>query len=471
MNTVIKGFGWNFITQAYKVLFSSLILLILARLIAVEDFGIIGMATVFVLFFNTIQNIGFDSSIIYSKTFKENHLLSLLILNVIVGFFIYLVGFFLSPFLSSFYDNKEIELIFKVLILTVLLSSIGIVSKGYLQKKLDFKKLAIVEIIAITIAGILAIVLATRNYGYWSLIVQQLVTVGLTSLGLLLITFKSIFKESFFSFKIISEHLKFGYNVFIFNVLNFFAQQLDVLVIGKLLGEKQVGIYLLAFNLILKPVSLLVQIFNKTIYPILTKVKSSLIRESYIKFTYSFFFFLAPLIIFSVSISQILIPELLTNKWIDTLPLLLIFGYQSVRMIIASPSGLLFLITGNPNKQWKYAVFISIPLRFIGVFLGYYLFKSALGIALGINLLATIEALAGFYITFKLINLKVFGYLKYFKSYFLSLFFLIIGLTIINNFISLVWFSCMIQVLTITVFIVINKNEIIINIKKIKDII
>ena len=471
MNTVIKGFGWNFITQAYKVLFSSLILLILARLIAVEDFGIIGMATVFVLFFNTIQNIGFDSSIIYSKTFKENHLLSLLILNVIVGFFIYLVGFFLSPFLSSFYDNKEIELIFKVLILTVLLSSIGIVSKGYLQKKLDFKKLAIVEIIAITIAGILAIVLATGNYGYWSLVFQQLVTVGLTSLGLLLITFKSIFKESFFSFKIISEHLKFGYNVFIFNVLNFFAQQLDVLVIGKLLGEKQVGIYLLAFNLILKPVSLLVQIFNKTIYPILTKVKSSLIRESYIKFTYSFFFFLAPLIIFSVSISQILIPELLTNKWIDTLPLLLIFGYQSVRMIIASPSGLLFLITGNPNKQWKYAVFISIPLRFIGVFLGYYLFKSALGIALGINLLATVEMFAGFYITFKLINLKVFGYLKYFKSYFLSLFFLIIGLTIINNFISLVWFSCIIQVLTITVFIVINKNEIIINIKKIKEIV
>jgi teichuronic acid exporter len=471
MNTVIKGFGWNFITQAYKVLFSSLILLILARLIAVEDFGIIGMATVFVLFFNTIQNIGFDSSIIYSKTFKEKHLLSLLILNVILGIFIYLIGYFLSPYLSFFYDNKEIESIFKVLVLTVLFSSFGIVSKGYLQKKLDFKKVAIIEIIAITIAGILAIVLATRNYGYWSLIVQQLVTVGLTSLGLLLITFKSIFKEIFFSFKIISEHLKFGYNVFIFNVLNFFAQQLDVLVIGKLLGEKQVGIYLLAFNLILKPVSLLVQIFNKTIYPILTKVKSSLIRESYIKFTYSFFFFLAPLIIFSVSISQILIPELLTNKWIDTLPLLLIFGYQSVRMIIASPSGLLFLITGNPNKQWKYAIFISIPLRFIGVFLGYYLFKSALGIALGINLLATIEMFAGFYITFKLITLKVFGYLKYFKSYFLSLFFLIIGLTIINNFISLVWLSCVMQVLFITMFIVINKSAIRINIKKIKDII
>ncbi|WP_166383417.1 lipopolysaccharide biosynthesis protein [Polaribacter sp. 11A2H] len=470
MNLVIKGFSWNFITQVYKVLFSSLTLVVLARLIDVSDFGIIGMATVFVLFFNTIQNIGFDSSIIYSKSFKENHLLSLFLLNIILGVFIYLGGYLLSPFLSYFYDNKEIESIFKVLVLTVLLSSFGIVSRGYLQKKLDFKRLAIVEIIAITISGVIAVFLAIKNYGYWSLIVQQLVTVGLTSLGFLLITFKSVFGHKFFSFKIIYEHLKFGYNVFIFNVLNFFAQQLDVLLIGKLLGEEQLGIYLLAFNLILKPISLLVQIFNKTIYPVLTKVKSSLIRDSYISFTYSFFFFLAPLIIFLVSISQILVPELLTNKWIETLPLLLIFGYQCVRMIIASPSGLLFLITGNPNKQWKYAIFISIPLRFIGVFLGYFFFKSALGIALGINLFATIEMFAGFYITFKLINLKIYNYLMYFKNYFFSLFLLITLLFIINTFISLVWFSFLMQLLTIIIFVFFNRNEIGINIKKVKEI-
>ena len=227
----------------------------------------------------------------------------------------------------------------------------------------------------------------------------------------------------------------------------------------------------MAFNLILKPVSLLVQVFNKTIYPVLTKVKSSLVRESYIKITFSFFFFLSPLIIFLVSIGQILIPELLTNKWIETLPLLLIFGYQSVRMIIASPSGLLFLITGNPDKQWKYAIFISIPLRFAGVFLGYYLFKSAIGIALGINLLATVEMFAGFYITFKLISLKVFDYLEYFKKYFLSIFILIIGLTFITIFTSLLWLSFVLQVLLILIFVIIQKNEIKTNIQKLKEII
>lgn len=72
MTEYIKDFGWNSIAQAYKVLFASLILIILARIIPVEAFGVIGMATVFVLFFNTLLNIGFDSSIIYSKTIKES---------------------------------------------------------------------------------------------------------------------------------------------------------------------------------------------------------------------------------------------------------------------------------------------------------------------------------------------------------------------------------------------------------------
>ena len=78
---------------------------------------------------------------------------------------------------------------------------------------------------------------------------------------------------------------------------------------------------------------------------------------------------------------------------------------------------------------------------------------------------------AGFFITFRLITLKVFDYLAYFKNYLLSIFILIIGLTFINIFISLLWLSFVIQVLIITIFVIIHKNEIKINMEKIKEII
>ncbi|WP_299713008.1 oligosaccharide flippase family protein [uncultured Tenacibaculum sp.] len=462
MSELIFGFKWNFISQAHKVLFSSLILIILSRLIDVEDFGIIGIASVFILFFNTLLNIGFDSSIIYSKNFKETHLFSIFILNVLIGLFIYVISFFSSFFIAEFYENLELVKVIQVLSLSVIFSSLGIVSKGYLQKKIDFKKLALVDILSTTIAGIIALFLALKNYGFWSLVVLQLVTVGLSSIGYLIITFNKVFISKNIYLRVIKEHLNFGYNVFIFNIINFFAQQSDILLIGKLLGEKEVGIYMLAFNILLKPFVLLTQIFNKTIYPILTKLKENKISSAYISYTNAFFFFISPLIIFIIFIGQYLVPILLTDKWTGILPIITIFAYQAIRTLIASPSGLLFLVTGNPNKQWKYSTVISIPLRFIGILIGYLSFKSAMGILIGINFFATIEMFIGFYITFKLIDLDIKSYFSYFKSDFINLILFTIVLLIINISIPTTYWPLILicQITTLILFIYKEKNNI-----------
>lgn len=459
MNEGIRGFGWNSIAQSYKVLFSSVVLVILARLISIEEFGIIGMSTVFVLFFNTILNIGFDSSIIYSKTLKDKQLFSLFLLNLIIGLFIYLIGYLCAPLISEFYSNNEITLIFRALILGVLFSSVGIVSKGVLQKKLEFKKIALIDLFCITISGLAAIAIALYDYGYWALIIQQLLTVGLTSFGYLVVSYNSIFKSIAIRFDVIKEHFKFGYNVFIFNVINFFAQQLDVLLIGKLLGEKEMGLYMLAFNLIVKPVSLLVQVFNKTLYPILAKVSQNSIAKNYSEFTLLFFFVFSPLIVFGVSLSQILAPYLLTSKWDAILFLLIVFGYQSIRTILASPSGVLFLLTGNPNKQWMFSLFISIPLRILGMFLGYIFYKSALSIAIGINVFSTVEMIIGFYFTFKLVNLKIYDYLNSLKQNLISIVLLSGVFIAINIFIDCNWVSLIAQCICFLFFVLIKKKE------------
>ena len=459
MNEGVKGFGWNSIAQGYKVLFSSIVLILLARIISVEEFGIIGMSTVFVLFFNTLLNIGFDSSIIYSKTLKEEHLSSLFILNLGIGFLIYALGYISAPIISEFYNNDEIQIIFRSLILGVLFSSFGVVSKGVLQKNLQFKKIAIIDLIAVTFAGVSAVILALCDYGYWALIIQQLLTVGFASIGYLVISYKSIFKSFTFAFDVVKEHLKFGYNVLIFNVVNFFAQQLDVLLIGKLLGEREAGLYVLAFNLIIKPVGLLVQVFNKTLYPILARFEKDVVAEKYTEYTYLFFFIFSPLIILGVSLSQILAPYFLTNKWNAILLLLIVFGFQSIRTILASPSGVLFLITGKPGVQWKFSLFISIPLRLMGMYLGYIILQSALGIAIGINVFASIEMIVGFYLTFNLVNLKTLDYLMSFREDLTGLVLLSGFLVIINKFIDYHWLSLIAQCGFFLIFVLLKKTK------------
>jgi len=471
MNAAIKGFGWNSIGQAYRVLFSSIVLIILARLISVEEFGIVGMSMAFVLFFNTMLNIGFDSSIIFSKNLKEESLFSLFVLNIIFGLLIYCFGYLSSPIISSFYRNDDIEVIFRFLIIGVPLSSIGIISKGYLQKKLKFKSLAVVDLAATTLAGISAIILASLDFGYWALICQQLISVGLSSIGYLAVSYKSVFKSKSFDISEIKPHLKFGYNVFIFNLLNFFAQQSDVLLVGKLLGEKQTGLYILAFNLILKPVGLIIQVFNKTIFPLLAGIKKEYLAERYTYYTHLFLFTMTPLIVLAVSLSQTFAPYLLTKKWESISFLLIVFGYQSIRNILGSPSGTIFLITGHPEKQWKFSLFISLPLRLLGVFLGYYYLKSALGVAIGINVFATIEVFIGFNIVFKLISLKNIDYYKSIKFEILSSLILSLTFFLVNNLIKINVLSVFIQVLFFGLFVALSRErfkKLIKNIKAIK---
>lgn len=438
----IKGFGWNTLSQAYKVLFSSIILIIIARLIPVEDFGIIGMTTVFVLFFNTILNVGFDTSIIYSKGFKKEHLFSLFVLNIGFGLILFFLGYISSSWISLFYKSVEVEDVFRVLIFSTLLSSVGIVPKGYLERKLMFKMIAFVEITSVTISGIVATFLALKGYGYWSIVAQQLLLVGLCSIGFLILGIKQTFSNLNFYYSVVLEHFNFGYNVLLFNTLNFFARQLDILLIGRFLGEAETGIYFLAFNLVLKPISLLVHAFNKTIFPILSRLEISQISKYYTNLSLIFFLTLAPIIVICISFAQIVIPVLLTEKWIETLPLLVVFGYQALRTLIASPSGLLFLLVGEPKMQWKYSLIISIPLRVAGVYLGYYIFKSAIGIAIGINVFATIEMFLGFIITFRLIGLNFSSYFKNYKLELLLVLILIFALVLLNisitNYINLI---------------------------------
>jgi len=99
---------------------------------------------------------------------------------------------------------------------------------------------------------------------------------------------------------------------------------------------------------------------------------------------------------------------------------------------LASPSGLLFLISGNPDKQWKFSIYISFPLRLIGILIGYFIFNSALGIVIGINFFATIEMFIGFYLTFRLIKLNMKTYFSRFLKEFIEIISLIIILVILN---------------------------------------
>lgn len=409
---VLEGVSWLTFAQGIKVLVTSFVMLWLAKILDVEVFGIFAIANVFIQFFRTISNIGIDSAIIQNKENIKDYFFTLNLYLCAAGLFFYLICWIGAFFLAEFYENNDILQLFRIMAISIPLGSLGVVSRGILLKELKYNQVAVSDLVSVLLSSIVAVVIAFKSQGYWALVMQLIVMSAISS-SLYLIFYLKENRVSFsVHFEQIKEILKFGMNVLLFNALNFFSQQIDIMLIGKFLGEKETGYYYLAFNIVAKPFGVLIQSFNQSIYPILAKVQETKIAYNYKKYTYPFVIVVSLGVITYIGFAKILIPVLLTDKWIAILPLVLFFGVQVVMQAFGSSSGLLFLLSGKPEKQWHFSLFVVFPFKVLGILIGFFLIsQSSVGVVLGTNITAFISTLMGFYVTFKLVGLDI-------KSYF-----------------------------------------------------
>ena len=454
--TFISGISWNAASQIYRQGWSFVILIILARLLSPKDFGLIGMTTVFIQFFSMFLTMGFESSIIQSTKLNIDELSSLFWLNILIGILLVIIAFIASPLISAFYDIGELATIFSVLSLMFIANSVSIVPRGLLTKNFEFKSLTIIESGSATISGILAVVIAILGGRYWSLIIQQISYSLLVSIGY--IYHKKWKPRLHFNFTEIKHHLNFSVNVFFFNLLNFVSRRSDVLLIGKFLGAEQLGIYMMAYDFVMKPLGQAMGIFSKTMFPIFAEYKEETVKlkNIYSRITYNMFFLFAPILLFSAIISPIVLPKLLGDKWSPAVNIFQVVAVGALFTVIGSPVGNIFLAKGRPDLQWKFSLFFATPLYIVGLLAGYYLSNTALGVAIGFNLALGLVLIPGFLIAFPLIKLKLGEYFSELRILFFALFVMAISAMplylalnrIISNNIILMCFLAVLPILT-----------------------
>ncbi len=403
----LRGISWNSAAQLYRQGWTFLVLIILARLLNPKDFGLIGMTTVFIQFFNMFLTMGFESSIIQSEELSHNSISSLFWLNIIMGILLVFIAVIFSPLVSLFYNIKELSSIFSVLSLSFIFGSFSIVPRGLLTKKFHFKAITLVDSVSATLSGISAVIMAVLGFGYWSLVFKQVSFSFFSSVGY---WYSLKWRPKLhFNFGEIKHHLNFSINVFIFNILNFVSRRSDVLVIGKFLGAEQLGFYMMAYDIIVRPLSQIMGIFSKTVFPIFAEHQKDLkkFQNIYIHVTYIMLIIIAPILIFSAIIAPVLLPNLLGTKWINAVNIFQIIAIGSVFTVLGSPVGNIFLAKGRPDLQWKFSLFFATPLALTGIGLGYYLGNSAFGVAVGYNIALAIILIPGYLLAFPLIDLKL----------------------------------------------------------------
>ena len=183
-NRAKKGFVWTFAQQFGNQSIGFIISLILVRVLLPEEFGLIGMISIFVAIGNTLLNAGLTQSLIRSEELDEADYSTVFYFNLASAIAVYGLVYFSAPFIANFYSQPVLIKIVRIYCLSFIFSAFAAVQLARLTKTMDFKTQTLVALPATIIGGVVGIIMAYSGFGVWSLVWSSLLTSFLSSVQL-----------------------------------------------------------------------------------------------------------------------------------------------------------------------------------------------------------------------------------------------------------------------------------------------
>lgn len=319
---ITNGFAWTAI-ERFAVMATQFVLgILLARLIPPTEYGILGILMVFISVSEVFVDSGFGNAIIYFNNLEKKDLSTAFTFNVGVGFFFYVLLFLLSPLIENFFALSNLSLYIKVSALALVLNSIIVVPTAIIKVKLNFKSIAVANITATVISGIVGFTMAYMGAGIWALIAQLLSrsTMQVLILTILCHWLPSIYisKQSFLKL------YRYGINLFGASCITRILDEGTQFFIGKVLTPFNLGIYTRGNQFASLPGTVLGAVINTVIFPSLSSLKDDVERfdRVYRKAIVMQAVLTTPIFLFLAMCSEPLIKILITEKWIAAVPIM-----------------------------------------------------------------------------------------------------------------------------------------------------
>lgn len=342
----IHGVIWSSIERFGYQFIQFFVLIILARLLLPKDFGLIGMLLIFLAISNTIINSGFGAALIQKQETTNVDYSTVFFFNILLGIILYAILFLTAPLIADFYDEQRLTGIIRFVGIILIFNSFGILPTTILTKRVDFKTTSFASIISVVISGIIAIIMALKGYGVWSLAVQMVFSALIKNLLLLILTkWKPLFV---FNYRSLKGLFAFGSRLLISSIIDQLFQNIYLLIIGKLFTSQELGYYTQAKKIQELPVINLSTIIGSVTFPVFSSIQNEnqRLKEGYKKTIKALVFINFPLMAGLFVIAEPLVKFLLTDKWLPSvifIQLLCISGFiftlQSTNLNILKVKG------------------------------------------------------------------------------------------------------------------------------------
>lgn len=356
----LKGFIWTFFDQFGRTGIRFVVQLFLARLIAPEQFGLLGMIGIFYAIAEALSNAGLNQSLIRTKEPKDIDYTTVFWQNMVISIGVYSLIFISAPFIADFYKEDILSPLIRIYALTIIINGFSSIQSTKLIKEMNFKAQTTINIPSIIVSSILGVILAIYGYGVWALVYMQLSQSAIVALQLWI---KSSWKPDFsFDKERASYHFNFGYKLMLSGLTNNVFINIYPMIIGKFNEATQVGYYTRALSFRSLPTVMIARMYGQVTYVVLAEVKDDKNRflEIYSKFM-KVLMFLSCFILFAfAACARPLIIFLIGAKWENSIEMFQWIAIGGVFVIIQSYLSNVLSVYGKSSWQLKALIYSRI---------------------------------------------------------------------------------------------------------------
>lgn len=314
----ITGTLWSALQKFGIAIISFLSNIVLARLLTPDDYGCIGMLSIFLVISNSLILGGFISALIQKKDATEIDYSTVFLWNIIVSFVLYIILFFSASIIANFYHIYKLGMVLRVQGVVLILNGLGAIQTTLLRKTLQFNKLAKVNIVSSIVSVIVAIAMAYRGYGVWALVFQQICMSLFNTLLLWIVTeWRPILSFSLKSFK---ELFGYGAYLLLAEIVSSICDNIQGLIIGHKFNAVTMGYYAQAKKLEEVPTASITQVVNQVTFPIYASLQNDKERlKNTVRRTLGLMNFINfPLMLLLIVVAKPLFIFLFSEKWINS---------------------------------------------------------------------------------------------------------------------------------------------------------
>jgi PST family polysaccharide transporter len=366
-----SGLRWSALDQVVQQVMRLAVTVTLTHLIAPREFGLVGLAFVFSEFGSMLGDVGMGPALVHRRDLTERHIATSFTTGGAVGLALAGLLTLAAHPLARFFDEPRLQPVLVVLSLNFLFKGLTGTSHYLLRRALQFRPFVICYALGVAIGGATGIVLAFANAGVWALVAYALTEsfVGLVA-AVVYTTRLGLWRPRLgFDRRAARDMLGFGASVSGTRLLVYGRQNLDNLLVGKELGATALGLYNLAYRIMLYPIQRVGDVVSSVAFPAFATIQHDRARmgSGFVRSLRTICLVVFPLSIGSMVTAPTFVPLLFGSKWTPAVATVQILALNGPRLALNGLNGSILQAIGRPSLDLalNLVLFVASAIAFV----------------------------------------------------------------------------------------------------------